>query len=293
MTEQARPLILVTNDDGIASSGLLALVEALADLGDVLVSAPKQQLSASGRSLGLVGAWDEVDLGLNHGGVRAYAIEATPAVAARAGVLLFAPPRRIALAFAGINYGENIGTSITTSGTVCAAIETASFGIPSVAISLETDEAHHFSVSDAVDFSAAAACAYRLAKAILRAPLPRGADLLKVDVPAEATAETPWALTRLTRQRYFESTVEGIDTRLPRFTGYQRVVDRETLEPDSDAHALTVRRVISICPLTIDLSACRAPRLSPAWSRMDLPWLADVRHPHEPRTSLATGSVDG
>ena len=253
-----RPLILLTNDDGIASPGLRALAEALADLGDILAVAPARQQSAVGRAIGEVGEIRAEDLGIEGGDILAYSIDSTPAVAARAGLLLLAP-RPVSLAFSGINYGENIGSTITTSGTVCAALETATFGVPSVAISLETDPSHHFSVSDEVDFSVAAAFGRWLAEAMLREPLPPGVDFVKVDLPSDATAETPWRLTRLTRQRYFESTISVSADGEKRFVGYHRHIDRNTLEPDSDAHALLIQRVISVCPLTIDLSALAGP----------------------------------
>jgi 5'-nucleotidase len=248
-----RPLILLTNDDGIASPGLHALARAVADLGDVIVVAPRHQQSSTGRALGPIGPLRPERIPTDGHLVTAYSVEATPASAVRAGVLL-AAQRPVTLLIAGINYGENVGIGVTASGTVGCAIEAASFGIPSIAISLETDTAHHFSHSEAVDFAAAAAFARRLAQYALARPFPPGADILKVDVPSDATPETPWRLTRLTRQRYYEPTVvEGPDGS-PRLRGYHRHVTAATLEPDSDAKALLVDRGISVCPLTIDLS---------------------------------------
>ncbi len=248
------PLILLTNDDGIASPGLRALVEAVADLGEVLVVAPRHQQSSTGRALGRVGPLQREALAANGHRVMAYSVEATPASAVRAGILL-AARRPVSLVIAGINYGENMGTGVTVSGTVGCAIEAASYGIPSIAISLETDAEHHFSYSEVVDFTVAAAVACRLARHALSHPFPGGADVLKVDVPSDAALDTPWRLTRLTRQRYYEPAVTAGPDGLPRLSGYYRHVDATTLEPDSDAQALLVDRVVSVCPLTIDLSA--------------------------------------
>lgn len=285
MSDTSRPLILLTNDDGVDSPGLHALARALVDLGDILISAPSRQYSASGRSMSAVGEIVLLDLNLGDERIATYAVDAAPAIAARAGVMLLAR-RPIALAFAGINYGENIGTSITTSGTVCAAIETASFGIPSVAISRETDPAHHFDVSDAVDFQVAACFAHRLASALLERPLPPEVDLLKVDVPQSATPDTPWELTRLTRQRYFESRVSTDPRGQRRFTGYYRHIDRAALEPDSDAHVFAVKRHISVCPLTIDLSARPAGGASRAWLELG----ADEAHPRVGRCPMMSSA---
>lgn len=248
------PLILLTNDDGIASPGLLALVEAVADLGELLVVAPRHQQSSTGRALGRIGTLQRETVPYDGRAVTAYSVDAPPASAVQAGLLL-AARRPVSLVVAGINYGENMGTGVTSSGTVCCAIEAASFGVPAIAVSLETDEAHHFSHSETVDFSVAAAFARRVVRRILGHPLPAGADLLKVDVPSDATLDTPWRLTRLTRQRYFELTVIAGPDGLPRVNGYHRHVDPTALEPDSDARALLYDRVVSVCPLTIDLSA--------------------------------------
>lgn len=262
-----RPLILLTNDDGIASPGLLALALAVADLGEVLVVAPRHQQSSTGRALGRIGPLQREELATNGHPVTAYSVEATPASAVRAGILLVAR-RPVSLVIAGINYGENMGIGVTTSGTVCCAIEAASFGIPAVAVSLETATEHHFTHSDAVDFSVAAAFARRVAAHALTHPLPYGSDLLKVDVPSDATLDTPCRLTRLTRQRYYEPAIVTGPDGLPRLSGYYRHVDATTLEPDSDAQALLIDRVVSVCPMTIDLSAGCTHHGVDGWSNL-------------------------
>lgn len=253
-----RPLILITNDDGIDSPGLTAAVAAVYDLGDVLVVAPKdQQTSASRNFLRRTGTRYEETLLVNGTEVPALAFEASPAQVTRAGIMLFAS-RKPDLVVAGINYGENVGDGITISGTVGAAIEAASFGVPALAVSLETDIAYHLTNEDAVDFSSASVITRRLVEHILANPWPAGIDILKVDIPQDATPDTPWRVTRVSRQRYFESrVVDDPEEGRPNFTGYERQVDFDTLEPDSDIHALLVDRVVSISPLTIDLTAHR------------------------------------
>ena len=253
-----RPLILITNDDGIDSPGLTAAVAAVYDLGEVLVVAPKdQQTGASRNFLRRTGTRYEETLLVNGVEVPALAFEASPAQVTRAGILLFAS-RKPDLVVAGINYGENVGDGITISGTVGAAIEAASFGVPALAVSLETDIAYHLTNEDAVDFSSAAVITRRLVEHVLAKPWPAGIDILKVDIPQNATPDTPWRVTRVSRQRYFESRVEDDpEEGRPNFTGYERQVDFDTLEPDSDIHALLVDLVVSISPLTIDLTAHR------------------------------------
>ncbi|MGC9360574.1 MAG: 5'/3'-nucleotidase SurE [Anaerolineae bacterium] len=261
-----RPLILLTNDDGIGSPGLWELARAVGDLGELLIVAPETQQSGVGRSLGgngeVAGHTPPPDVSVTG----CYAVKGTPAATVRRAILTLAT-RPVSLSISGINYGENVGTGVTVSGTVGAAIEAASLRIPSLAVSVETPIDHHFSHSEDVDFASAALIARQAATLVMRNGLPPGVDVIKIDVPADATSETPWRLTRLTRQRYFESVVVEDANGEKALEGYAREIDWDALEPDSDAHALLVDRVVSICPLTIDLSALEALLASEAWRR--------------------------
>lgn len=240
------PLILITNDDGIHSPGLLALAQELGDLGELLVVAPRSQRSGWGRGLaGIDATAEEEDLEIAVPSVRAYALESSPAWAVRY-ALVRLTDRRPGLVISGINYGENLGTAISVSGTVGAAMEGAAYGSPSMAVSLETEKRFHLSHSSEIDFSVAARFARRLAGGLLSSGLPSGVEFIKVDVPRTATPDTDWRLTRASRQRYFWPTED---------LGYEVRVDRETLEPDSDIWAITVDGVISVTPLTLDLTA--------------------------------------
>jgi 5'-nucleotidase len=263
---QERPLILLTNDDGIGSPGLWELARAVRELGDLLIVAPETQQSAVGRGLGGNGQVAAHTPPPDVSVAGCYGVKGTPAATVRRAIMTLAT-RPVSLAISGINYGENVGTGVTVSGTVGAAIEAASLRIPSLAVSVETAIDHHFSHSEDVDFCWAALIAHKAASLVLHDGLPPGVDVIKIDVPADATSETPWRLTRLTRQRYFESVVVKDANGAKALDGYAREIDWELLEPDSDAHALLVDRVVSICPLTIDLSALEALRASETWRK--------------------------
>ena len=255
MNDASRPLILVTNDDGFASPGLLAVVEAVAPLGEVLVVAPKTQQTASGRSF--VGSKWEIEsywLTLSDGAsVKGYMIDGTPAQSVRAGLLLLAD-RRPNLVVSGINYGENIGLGVTISGTVGAAIEAASFNVPAMAISLETPLHYHFSHSEEVDFSVAGYFTGYFARMMLNHATLSESDIIKVEVPFKATNETPWRLTRLAHQNCFRAIVKE-EAGVRRFAGYARNINMEKLETDSDAYAMVVDQVVAVTPLAINLTA--------------------------------------
>lgn len=254
-----RPLILVTNDDGIQSPGLRAAVAALHTLGDVLVAAPLHQQSSSGRSFPIdsQGRIHSMRLAWEGGAVEAFGIEGSPAQTVVHALLELAP-RRPDLALVGINYGENVGSGITASGTIGAALEAASAGIPALAVSLQTATRFHHSYSPEIDFGAAAHFCQFFARRLLSSQLslPFDADLLKIDVPQDATPDTPWRVVRISRQRYFKSLPprrQRLDEIGP--LAYRPHTHWSNLEPDSDIYALVHERVVSVVPVSQDLSS--------------------------------------
>ncbi len=255
-----RPLILVTNDDGIASPGLYAAVRAVSDLGEVAVVAPRQQYSNAGRCHPPAArrnrnAVERITLPADCPATVAYAVEGSPAQAvASAWVALL---RRLPnLVISGINYGENLGSGTTISGTVGAALEAACAGIPALAVSLQTDPNFHYSPSEQVDFAAAMHFTRQFAQAMLADALPPDVDVLKVDIPAGATPATPWRITRVSRQPYYVPIIPHAEPAYdPYGPDYRIEIDMATLEPDSDIYALVVARVVAVCPLSIDLTS--------------------------------------
>jgi 5'-nucleotidase len=249
--------ILLTNDDGIQSPGLWAAARALSALGYVHVAAPREQYSGAGRSLpsNSDGIITPLPLQVNGKQWTVYSVGGTPAQAVLHALyeILPQPPD---LVVSGINYGENIGLGVTVSGTVGAAMEAAARGIPALAISLETDLAHHLSYSTEVDFLAAGHFTALFGRLLLERRMPEDVYLLKVDVPREATPETPWRVTRLARQPYFEPVAPKRSSwNTPETVGYRRSDALELAAPDSDMYALLTQRVVSVTPLTLDLTA--------------------------------------
>jgi 5'-nucleotidase len=140
--------------------------------------------------------------------------------------------------------------------TVGAAMEAASQGIPALAASLETDRAHHLSYSTDIDFSAAAYFTAFFARKMLEKQFPSEVDLLKVDVPSNATRQTDWQVTRLARQRYFIPVApkrKSWEERGP--VDYQEAANLEGEREDSDVYVLRVKRLVSLTPLSLDFTA--------------------------------------
>ncbi|MBO8173928.1 MAG: 5'/3'-nucleotidase SurE [Thermococcus sp.] len=245
--------ILITNDDGINSRGIKAAVDALQGLGDIYVIAPMFQRSASGRAMTLHRPLRAKRVTMK--GVKAaYALDGMPV-----DCIVFALARfgSFDLAISGINLGENMSTEITISGTASAAIEAATHGIPSIAISLEVDrEKHKFGEGEEINFTTAKFFLRKIAEAVLRRGLPKGVDMLNVNVPYDANENTPIEITRLARRMYNPSIEERID---PKGTPYYWIVGtqcpREVLEPGTDMYAVKVERKVSVTPINIDMTA--------------------------------------
>lgn len=251
------PLILITNDDGIGSPGLRAAAAALDKLGEALVVAPAVQQSGTGRSMPPASEGRIVchKIALDGRQIEGYAVEGSPAQVVQHGILEIAS-RLPDLLVSGINYGENIGSGISASGTVGAAMEGADFGIPSLAFSQQTDPRYYLNASESVDMSVAMHFLQLFARHVLEAGLPPGVDLLKIDVPMRATPQTPWRWTRISKQRYFYP-VKPHRRRPsdPGPMGFETRIDTDRLEPDSDIHAIALEGVVSVTPVTLDMTA--------------------------------------
>jgi 5'-nucleotidase len=139
---------------------------------------------------------------------------------------------------------------------VGAVLEGAAFGIPGLAVSLETPTEYHLSHSEDIDFRAAAFFARLFVQRLLSVALPPDVDALKVEVPEDATEETPWRLTRVSRQPYFYP-VPGnrihLADKVP--LRYEMRIDFDALEEDSDVFALAQERVVAVSPLSLDLTS--------------------------------------
>lgn len=254
-----KPLILITNDDGVRSPGLRALAEAALSLGDLLIAAPIRQQTAMSRSTHFgdnAGRIEPVELSLDNQPHIAYGVHGSPAMAAAHGIAELAG-RIPDLCLSGINYGENIGYSLSRSGTIGAAIEAASYGVPGIAISLQSGFETHFSNEYAeMDWATSAWIARKLAAHVLEHGLPAGTHILNVNVPTSATTQTPIRWTHVSRFNYYTPVEQ------PQRDFSQPFRLREThdapseSEPQSDIRAFAIDRVISVTPLTGDMTAC-------------------------------------
>jgi len=166
----SRPLILLSNDDGIEAEGLRVLARKLRRVADLLVVAPDSERSATSHAVQISGRWRYERRGHDE-----YAVDGTPADCVYVAVTQFAP-RRPDLVLSGINNGFNLGTDVLYSGTVAAAAEGVVLGIPGIALSADRD-ADPDTVERAARFGAA------LASWVLESGWSPVWTLLNVNVP--------------------------------------------------------------------------------------------------------------
>jgi len=168
-----KPLILISNDDGITAPGLSALVESLRDVGELVIVAPDSPQSGMGHAIS-VSEPLRLEKSQFYPEEQAYFSSGTPADCVKLAVscILHKKPDLIV---SGINHGSNSSINAIYSGTVSAAMEGAIESVPSIAFSL-TD------YSMEADFSASKIYARRIARQVLQNRLPRG-TLLNVNIP--------------------------------------------------------------------------------------------------------------
>lgn len=253
-----RPLILVTNDDGIDSPGLAACVAALDPLGELLIVAPVSQQTSMSRSRTLQGYLDGrlIKRKITYGEKSwdAIAANAPPALTVEHGVQEIAK-RKVDLVVSGINYGENIGTCVTVSGTIGAALEAAERGIPALAVSLELEDSDYYSNEKRIEFSAAIHFLRLFTKGVLHHHLPKDVDVLKIEIPAHATPQTCWMITRQDRLSYYTPIYKNrSDIFNSKGILEFRVGRGKFLKRGTDAYALA-EGFVSVTPLSLDLTS--------------------------------------
>lgn len=252
-----KPQILLTNDDGIESPGLWAAAESLSEIGYVWVIAPRQQSTSMGRSMPVTsdGIISPKKVTVHAKEWTVYAVGGSPAQAIQHGILEIIGEKPD-LVVSGINYGLNFGHAVTVSGTIGAALEGAVYGVPSMAVSLETGKEYHLTYSRDINFQEAAKIMTRFAKKFMNVSLDKAIQVLKIEIPAEAKADTPWEITSLSPVRYylpFAPKRSSWDE--PASTDYIPQDNLELFPHESDVYTVLVKRKISITPLNLDMTA--------------------------------------
>ncbi len=245
---------LISNDDGITASGILASKKAVEELCETYVVAPERQQSGIGHALTLYEPL-RVNKHTLRDGSLGYGVSGTPTDAVT--IALFEiMDEKPDIMISGINTGFNIGKSeLTTSGTLGAAIEAASFGIPTIAISQEVtrDDIKFENGENEVDFEFGKKMLNKIAKIVLKKGLPEGIDLLNVNIPANPS-DDEIKIAHLSERMYNPVIEKRLD---PRGKPYYWIGGEpyESHENGSDGHALQELQKTSITPIKIDLTS--------------------------------------
>ncbi len=247
--------ILISNDDGIHAPGIMAMYEAVRDLGEIQVVAPISEMSAVGHAITISNPIKTQKV-FKDGEFFGYGVGGTPADCVKLAVASLGP--KPDLIVSGINYGPNAGIAVIYSGTVSAATEGTILGIPSIAVSLCTYKDPHWDT--------AKRAAREAAMRVIQKGLPPE-TLLNVNVP-----NLPWEkisgykVTRMGHSRYNEIFDRRTDPRGNVY--YWMDGDIETLgDPDgTDLKALD-DGFISVSPIWFDLTHREAmDRVRADWS---------------------------
>ncbi len=252
-------LIMVTNDDGVTSPGIIALADAVSELGSVMIIAPEGAQSAAGMSLTFHRPLRVTKVRV--GNRVCYAISGSPADSTMIGIHSILP-RRPEAVVSGINKGENLTIQdIFASGTVAAALSAALLGIPAIAFSMEIPQ-NKTIVHGRKDpnFATPALIAAEILREVLEHGMPRGADMLNVNFPWGTSWETRVKIPSLEARKWRDSVLERED---PRGRPYYWLWGSRmpNFRRDSDAFAVHKLRAISISPLSLDFTPKSTPEI--------------------------------
>ncbi|HEY9165292.1 MAG TPA: 5'/3'-nucleotidase SurE [Candidatus Kryptonia bacterium] len=240
---KTKPHILVSNDDGIDSPGLLTLVKALKRFAQVSVVAPSIQQSAIGHAITMRTPLRAHEFHRD-GKMFGYAVDGTPADCVKLAIKRLVK-QKLDLVISGINDGLNTAVNVIYSGTVSAATEGTILGIPSIAVSLE------YTLKPNFEF--AAKVAVKFAKFVIKRGLPRD-TILNINVPAiPASRIKGIRFTRQGRSRWDDEFFQRKDPKNRDYfwlAGKMHVFDRD---PDVDQVALK-SGYVSVTPIHFDLT---------------------------------------
>jgi len=253
-----KPILLVTNDDGIDSPGLWAAAQAVAEFGELVIVAPRFQQTGMGRSfpknedVGKIETFTRIISGKEF---VAYGVYGSPAQAVAYGVLELCPQLPI-LCISGINYGENLGLSLTCSGTLGACFEADSHGIPSIAFSIQADlDDQHSSEFKQVNWDPIRNIVTNITRQKMLEGFPKDISIFNVNIPNHADESTEIRTTRQGRANYSVFIKpENRDFTSPYPLKTKMDVTYQSTDPRSDIYALFFDHVVSVTPLCWDLS---------------------------------------
>ncbi|WP_407413766.1 5'/3'-nucleotidase SurE [Methanobrevibacter sp.] len=262
--------ILISNDDGISAPGILAAKQAVEDLANVTVVAPDKNNSSVGRRLTLFKHLKINSCKLKDESL-AYSVSGSPADSVVVGAD-YVMEEKPDLVIAGVNQGVNISCDITSSGTVCAALEAVSLGIPAIAVSLFVDPKTAYKQDENgewyvdYDFTLTKKVLHDLVLKIKNEGFPQGVDLFNLNVPSNYESEDV-KITHLANKMLDKKVIDNTDEEKSEIFNYHLDENQESdglimivsdlvkeYPKGSDGYALLVEKRPSLTPLNANMT---------------------------------------
>lgn len=254
-----KPLILVTNDDGITAPGLRALISFMKEIGDVVVVAPDSPQSGMGHAITIDNTLysKKVVIDKEFGAPAEYSCSGTPADCVKLGLQEILK-RKPDIVLSGINHGSNASINVIYSGTMSAAIEAGIEGIPAIGFSL-------CDYSWNADFSTVKNSAKQIVLEALKNGMPKG-TVLNVNIPkTDGTEPKGIKICRQARANWreqFDKRKSPTGKEYFWLTGEFELLDKGE---DTDIHALG-EGYVSVVPTQFDLTAHHAIQQLNNWN---------------------------
>ena len=247
--DSRKPRILITNDDGYHSEGIIALENALKEVGDCFIVAPASEMSGASHSLTLARPLRIRQIDQRH-----WTVDGTPTDCVTLAVNKILSDEQLPdICVSGINHGANLGDDATYSGTVAGAMESTILGIPGLAFSLAASRNH--------DFTESAKIVREMTEKAIKEGLPKE-TLLNINVPKGV----PKGI-RVTKQGFKDARPvisEHIDPRGKPYYWIGEVREGFHAEGGTDFEAID-EGYVSVTPMRSDLTAHKAIELLKSW----------------------------
>lgn len=231
------PRILITNDDGIYSPGIISLQRQLQPLGEIIVVAPSHEMSAASRAITLSRPLRIDQIDEHH-----YSVDGTPVDCVTLAMAKILTDGRPDLIVSGINRGANLGDDVLYSGTVAGAAEAIIYGLPGLAFSLQG--------RGELNFEPAAEFAALMVRKVLKEGLPER-TVLNINIPQGTIRGIRW--TRQGNKVAHTRIMEGSDPRGRKYYWIGEEVITWDHEDGTDFQAIS-QGYISITPLQSNLT---------------------------------------
>ena len=257
-----KPLILVTNDDGITAPGLRALIGFMMELGEVVVVAPDSPQSGMGHAITIDNTLyiKKIKVDLENGATEEYSCSGTPADCVKLGLQELLK-RKPDLCVSGINHGSNSSINVIYSGTMSAAIEAGLEGIPAIGFSL-------CDYSWNANFEASKEAVQKIVREALSNGIPNGV-VLNVNIPkTDNKAPKGIKICRQARANWkekFDKRTNPSGKEYYWLTGEFELLDKGE---DTDEYALS-QDYVSVVPTQFDLTAHHAIQNINNWKLND------------------------